>query len=228
MTLVGLLAFLTYLRICRKMYIDLGRFDYKGVLFVLITSSTYSLISIPSYDSGKYWCFTNSNAIRILPILTLTLNFTVLIITIFSYSSILREINSIRFINEHSKERERERNYNNDENINESSNENIGENSNENENSNNNNFISRTRSMLSRNNSNNSNDNNNNYNNGNENKNTKKNTKKIEPIVVRKIIGYVLIFIIQWTPPMIYVFGQIINYDPLWVYLITGNFIIFL
>ncbi|EXX77367.1 uncharacterized protein OCT59_018876 [Rhizophagus irregularis] len=246
MTLVGLLAFLTYLRICRKMYIDLGRYDYKGVLFVLITSSTYSLISIPSYDSGKYWCFTNNNSIRILPILTLTLNFTVLIITIFSYSSILIEINSIRFMNEHSKERnERNVNISSNENSNENSineisiNENIsnesnednegnegneGKNNNNDDNSNNNNnnnnnnkknsFISRTRSMLSRSNSNNNNNNN-------ENNTTKKNTKKIEPIVVRKIIGYVLIFIIQWTPPMIYVLGQIIDYDPLWVYLIT-------
>ncbi|GBC34288.2 hypothetical protein GLOIN_2v1645982 [Rhizophagus irregularis DAOM 181602=DAOM 197198] len=189
MTLVGLLAFLTYLRICRKMYIDLGRYDYKGVLFVLITSSTYSLISIPSYDSGKYWCFTNNNSIRILPILTLTLNFTVLIITIFSYSSILIEINSIRFMNEHSKER-------NERNVNISSNENSNENSI--------NEISINENI-----SNESNEDNE-GNEGNE-----------EPIVVRKIIGYVLIFIIQWTPPMIYVLGQIIDYDPLWVYLIT-------
>ncbi|RIA97779.1 hypothetical protein C1645_813654 [Glomus cerebriforme] len=196
MTLVGLLAFLTYLRICRKMFIDLGRFDYKGILFVLTTSLTYSLISIPSYDSGKYWCFTSKSSIHILSILTLTLNFTILIITIFSYSSILREINSIRFINEHNRERVRERN----ENINDDDN--------------NNNFLNRTRSILNRSGFNN----NNNYNNGND---VKKNTRKIEPIVVRKIIGYVLIFIIQWTPPMIYVLGQLINYDPLWVYLIT-------
>ncbi|CAG8573042.1 32393_t:CDS:2 [Gigaspora margarita] len=45
--------------------------------------------------------------------------------------------------------------------------------------------------------------------------------KKIEPIVVRKIIGYVLIFIIQWTPSMIYVFCQTINYDEMWIYLVT-------
>ncbi|CAG8533611.1 9944_t:CDS:2 [Funneliformis mosseae] len=50
---------------------------------------------------------------------------------------------------------------------------------------------------------------------------TRQIVKKIEPIVVRKIIGYVLIFMLQWTPPMIYVVGQIIDYDPLWVYLIT-------
>ena len=199
MTLVGLLAFLTYLRICRKMYIDLGRFDYKGALFVLTTSSIYSIISIPSYDAGKYWCFTNNTSARILPILTLILNFTILIITIFSYSFILREINSIRFINENSKERERERER-------ERSDENSYEDGN-------NNFLNRTRSMLTRSGSNGSKNNNNND----------KNSKKIEPIVVRKIIGYVLIFIIQWTLPMIYVLGQIINYDPLWVYLITGK-----
>ncbi|CAG8512770.1 16205_t:CDS:2, partial [Gigaspora rosea] len=45
--------------------------------------------------------------------------------------------------------------------------------------------------------------------------------KKIEPIVVRKIIGYILIFIIQWTPSMIYVFCQTIDYDEMWIYLVT-------
>ncbi|CAG8774172.1 19300_t:CDS:2, partial [Gigaspora margarita] len=45
--------------------------------------------------------------------------------------------------------------------------------------------------------------------------------KKIEPIVVRKIIGYVLIFVIQWTPSMIYVFCQTIGYDEIWIYLVT-------
>ncbi|CAG8512751.1 16204_t:CDS:2 [Gigaspora rosea] len=45
--------------------------------------------------------------------------------------------------------------------------------------------------------------------------------KKIEPIVVRKIIGYVLIFVIQWTPSMIYVFCQTIGYDEMWIYLVT-------
>ncbi|CAG8654651.1 17867_t:CDS:2 [Funneliformis caledonium] len=186
-TLVGLLAFLTYLRICRKMIIDLGKYDYKAILFILFTSIVYTMISLPSYGSGKYWCYTNKTS-NILPIVTLILNFGALAITLFSYSLTLREINSISFINDHNREREKERErfeYSN--------------------------FNSNT--YLNR-----------NYvdgNTSNNNENVSKIVKKIEPIVVRKIIGYVLIFMLQWTPPMIYVVGQIIDYDPLWVYLIT-------
>ncbi|CAI2184708.1 7026_t:CDS:2 [Funneliformis geosporum] len=155
-TLVGLLAFLTYLRICRKMYIDLGKYDYKAILFILFSGFVYTSIGLPSYGSGKYWCYTNKTS-NVLPVITLVLNFGALTVTLISYSLTLREINSIR------------NNDGNDKN----------------------------------------------------NDNVSNNVKKIEPIVVRKIIGYVLIFIFQWTPPMTYVFGQIIDYDPLWVYLVT-------
>ncbi|CAI2183775.1 16621_t:CDS:2 [Funneliformis geosporum] len=131
-TLVGLLAFLTYLRICRKMYIDLGKYDYKAILFILFSGFVYTSIGLPSYGNDN----SNSNLNR---------NFAL--------------------------------NRNNVEGNNDGNDKN--------------------------------------------NDNVSNNVKKIEPIVVRKIIGYVLIFIFQWTPPMTYVFGQIIDYDPLWVYLVT-------
>ncbi|CAG8652099.1 19491_t:CDS:2, partial [Cetraspora pellucida] len=157
MILVGSLAMLTFLRICRKWYIDLGKYDYKLFAFLISLSFVLSMVGIPSFGSSKYWCFTNKGSM-IMPIVTLALNFTILAITIFCYAMTLREINSIQL----KKERKATR------------------------------FDTVT-----------------------------SNNKKIEPIVVRKIIGYVLIFIFQWTPSMIYVFGQIIGYDEMWVYLVT-------
>ncbi|CAG8807034.1 32829_t:CDS:2, partial [Racocetra persica] len=110
MILVGSLAMLTFLRICRKWYIDLGKCDYKLFAFLISLSFVLSMAGIPSFGSRQ---------------------------------------KATRFDTATSKH------------------------------------------------------------------------KRVEPIVVRKIIGYVLIFIIQWTPSMIYVFGQIINYDEMWIYLVT-------
>ncbi|RIB30416.1 hypothetical protein C2G38_2026853 [Gigaspora rosea] len=60
---------------------------------------------------------------------------------------------------------------------------------------------------------------------------------RLELIVARKITGYILIFILQWTPTMFYVIGQICGYDKTWMYTLTevagnsggvGNMILFL
>ncbi|CAG8438409.1 9835_t:CDS:2 [Acaulospora morrowiae] len=153
MTLVGSLALLTYLRICRRWYLDLGKYDYKLFSILLVLSFVFTMVGIPSFGTSKYWCFTNRNN-AIMPIITLVLNFTILSVTLFSYTMTLRQINSVNF-----------RRDNKD--------------------------TVATRS------------------------------KQIEPIVIRKVIGYILIFLLQWTPPMIYVFGQVINYDEMWIYIVT-------
>ncbi|CAG8801425.1 14150_t:CDS:2, partial [Gigaspora margarita] len=44
---------------------------------------------------------------------------------------------------------------------------------------------------------------------------------RLEIIVARKITGYILIFILQWTPTMFYVIGQICGYDKIWMYTLT-------
>ncbi|CAG8646514.1 4933_t:CDS:2 [Acaulospora morrowiae] len=156
MTLVGLLAFLTYLRICRRWYLDLGKYDYKLFSVILVSSLVFTIVGIPSFGTSKYWCFTNHNN-AIMPIITLVLNFTILSVTLFSYTMTLRQINSINFRRD----------------------------------------------------------------NGNKFDTVATRSKQIEPIVIRKVIGYVLIFLLQWTPPMIYVFGQVINYDEMWIYIVT-------
>ncbi|CAG8437488.1 10464_t:CDS:2 [Acaulospora colombiana] len=92
-----------------------------------------------------------------MPIITLALNFTILSVTLFSYTMTLREINSVNFCQERATKFD----------------------------------TAATKS------------------------------KQIEPVVVRKIVGYVLIFLFQWTPPMIYVFSQVIDYDEMWIYIVT-------
>ncbi|CAG8824892.1 27041_t:CDS:2, partial [Dentiscutata erythropus] len=42
---------------------------------------------------------------------------------------------------------------------------------------------------------------------------------RIDLIVVKKIIGYVLIFIIEWIPSMIYFITQM--YDNIWIYAVS-------
>ncbi|CAG8732706.1 9967_t:CDS:2 [Cetraspora pellucida] len=60
---------------------------------------------------------------------------------------------------------------------------------------------------------------------------------RIELVVARKITGYILMFILQWTPTMFYVVGQIFDFNTIWMYTLTevfgnsggiGNMILFL
>ncbi|CAG8788476.1 35620_t:CDS:2 [Gigaspora margarita] len=43
-------------------------------------------------------------------------------------------------------------------------------------------------------------------------------SRRLELIIARKIIGYILIFIIEWTPTMIYFIAQMLQYDNMWIY----------
>ncbi|CAG8777427.1 4847_t:CDS:2, partial [Cetraspora pellucida] len=40
---------------------------------------------------------------------------------------------------------------------------------------------------------------------------------RVELIATRKIIAYILIYLIQWTPVMIYIAGKTVNYDKIWI-----------
>ncbi|CAG8731129.1 24853_t:CDS:2 [Gigaspora margarita] len=43
----------------------------------------------------------------------------------------------------------------------------------------------------------------------------------LEIIATRKIIGYILTYLIQWTPVVIYVAGLMVNYDQIWTNIIA-------
>ncbi|RIB22576.1 hypothetical protein C2G38_979498 [Gigaspora rosea] len=46
---------------------------------------------------------------------------------------------------------------------------------------------------------------------------------RIDLLVVRKIIAYILIFLIEWTPTVIYLITSIFQYENIWIY--TGSVI---
>ncbi|CAG8545424.1 11201_t:CDS:2 [Dentiscutata erythropus] len=46
---------------------------------------------------------------------------------------------------------------------------------------------------------------------------------RIDILVVRKIIAYILIFLIEWTPTTIYLIAQMFQYENIWIY--TGSVI---
>ncbi|CAG8577736.1 20507_t:CDS:2, partial [Gigaspora rosea] len=61
MALVGLLSLTTYLRICRKYMIDMGIYDYKLHLIILLISLTLTLIGIKDYGPNKFWTLLEVN-----------------------------------------------------------------------------------------------------------------------------------------------------------------------
>ncbi|KAG9289601.1 hypothetical protein G9A89_014336 [Geosiphon pyriformis] len=93
MTLVGFIALATYLRVCRRILIDLGRFDCNLFLIVLGFPLILTLCSIPSFGPSTYWCYTNKTN-HIMPLITLILNFSIIALNIFCYFFTLREINT--------------------------------------------------------------------------------------------------------------------------------------
>ncbi|CAJ0920391.1 12259_t:CDS:10 [Entrophospora sp. SA101] len=95
MLLVELLALFTYLRVCRGKRIDLSRFDWKMFILIFSISSLLTLIGIPSYGSGKYWCFaTNKKSIAV-PVILVIMTYTVLGATLFFYIMTIRKVNSV-------------------------------------------------------------------------------------------------------------------------------------
>ncbi|CAG8526424.1 7804_t:CDS:2, partial [Scutellospora calospora] len=49
---------------------------------------------------------------------------------------------------------------------------------------------------------------------------------RLEIIVVRKIIAYILIFLIEWSTVVIYFISQMVKFDNIWIYtlaVVTSN-----
>ncbi|CAG8510414.1 25377_t:CDS:2 [Racocetra persica] len=137
-TLVGSLSLTTYLRICRKLIINFGRYDYKLFSFIILISLTLTLIGVHDYGPNKFWCYSAPTD----PITPL--------VTLISNKKNIRQLGSdaVKF-------------------------------------------------------------------------------NRIDLIVVRKIIGYILIFLIEWIPTIVYFIAQMVQYDNIWIYtvaVVTINF----
>ncbi|RIB16272.1 hypothetical protein C2G38_1523120 [Gigaspora rosea] len=143
MALVGLLSLTTYLRICRKYMIDMGIYDYKLHLIILLISLTLTLIGIKDYGPNKFWCYSAPND-QITPLVTIALIFFILLVTSYCYIRTLLEVNI---------QQKRIRRLGSD----------------------------------------------------------PANFSRVDLIVVKKIVGYILIFLIEWTPSMIYFIAQLLE-----------------
>ncbi|CAG8568172.1 9000_t:CDS:2, partial [Dentiscutata heterogama] len=141
-TIAGSLAFVTYLRICKKCNVNLGKYDYRLFLSIALFNIGFTILAIPSLGPAKYWCITGQNPI--ISLLIVTLNCTIFMITLICYIMTLREINKRqKLIKQYS--------------------------------------LSASK------------------------------VNWIEIMATRKIIGYILIYLMQWTPVAIYVAGLMFN-----------------
>ncbi|RIB27820.1 hypothetical protein C2G38_2060952 [Gigaspora rosea] len=146
--LVGSLSLTTYLRICRRIVINLGTYDYKLFLVILLVSLTITLIGIDDYGHSKYWCYiTPSNPIT--PIITISLIVIILLVTLYCYIMTIVEV----YIN-----------------------------------------VKKFGSKLSR----------------------------VDIIVTRKIIFYILIFLFEWIPVLGFLISRIFYYEELWIHIVAA------
>ncbi|CAG8547043.1 10846_t:CDS:2 [Dentiscutata erythropus] len=151
-TVVGLLALVTYLRICKRYNVNLGKYDYRLFLSMILFNIGFTILAVPSLGPAKYWCITGLNPI--LSLLIITLNCMIFMITVFCYFMTLREINKRqRLIKEYA--------------------------------------LSAYK------------------------------VNWMEIMATRKIIGYILIYLMQWTPVVIYIVGLVFNYDRVWTNVIA-------
>ncbi|GBC06480.1 hypothetical protein RclHR1_06870011 [Rhizophagus clarus] len=143
MILVGSVAVITYLRVCKAMNIDTGVLDYKLFICPLIVPIVLSVPAWGYFGSDGYWCFQDRNS-TFIPLVLLYLNIIILMTSLFCYIGIAHAINVSRFRND-------EENF-------------------------------RTSN--------------------------------------KKIIGYLFMFILQWTPVMVYLIFDINKEPDMWIFVI--------
>ncbi|CAG8613567.1 8701_t:CDS:2, partial [Ambispora gerdemannii] len=86
------ISIITYLRVCQHKSIELGRFDYKLLLFsCCFTTITLTIVSRDGYGAQKYWCANKFNArlSLIMPIVEISF---VAMVALFCYVAILRAL----------------------------------------------------------------------------------------------------------------------------------------
>ncbi|RGB29273.1 hypothetical protein C1646_818609 [Rhizophagus diaphanus] len=87
----AVIAIITYLRICRDMYLNYGKYDYKLWLIIIAGSIIIQLVNIQNNGKRDYWCAAKSGQFNSAIILFTTITI-VLSIILFCYISILRKV----------------------------------------------------------------------------------------------------------------------------------------
>ncbi|RIA97264.1 hypothetical protein C1645_752904 [Glomus cerebriforme] len=99
MTLVGSLALITYLRVCKAMNINTGLLDYKLFIFPILISTVLSIPAWKYTGADGYWCFQNRKS-SFIPLVLLYMDIFILLTSLFSYIGIAHAINVSRFRND--------------------------------------------------------------------------------------------------------------------------------
>jgi hypothetical protein len=60
MFIVAAIAVSTYLKVCRGVHLDFGRYDWKLLTFIVIPTILFSLIAVPALGPSRYWCFSSN------------------------------------------------------------------------------------------------------------------------------------------------------------------------
>ncbi|CAB4445491.1 unnamed protein product [Rhizophagus irregularis] len=94
----AVIAVITYLRICREINFNYGKYDYKLWLIVIVGSIVIQLVNLQNNGKREYWCAAKSGQINSAIILFSTITI-VLTIILFCYISILKKIHkTINFL----------------------------------------------------------------------------------------------------------------------------------
>ncbi|CAG8510260.1 12135_t:CDS:2 [Funneliformis mosseae] len=99
MLLVGSLALVSYLRVCKAMILNTGIFDYRIFLFPAFLPALLSIPAWPSFGGDGYWCFQNRES-AFIPLSLLYADILILMTSLFCYIGIVHAINVSRFRND--------------------------------------------------------------------------------------------------------------------------------
>ncbi|RGB40108.1 hypothetical protein C1646_739778 [Rhizophagus diaphanus] len=97
MILVGCLAVLSYFRVCKTMYYELGIMDYKLFLLPVVFPALISVPAWSHFGSDQYWCYSNRSS-SFIPLTLLYVDIATLTISIFCYIAISYAINVVGYL----------------------------------------------------------------------------------------------------------------------------------
>jgi len=95
MFLVGSLSVLSYFRVCRTVYYELGWLDYKLFLFPIVLPAVITAPAWRYFGSDGYWCYTNRTS-SFIPLSLLYIAIVVLSTSLICYIGITYKINVAR------------------------------------------------------------------------------------------------------------------------------------
>ncbi|GBB96333.1 hypothetical protein RclHR1_02730005 [Rhizophagus clarus] len=91
LSLYGVISIMTYIRVCREIFFDTGKYDYKLWTIIFLIILALQILAGPFYGPGKYWCIGKAKTI-VLSVTNFTLCFILLLVTLICYILIYQTI----------------------------------------------------------------------------------------------------------------------------------------